>query len=355
MKVLIVGNFLSGAGYNRCVCEELAARLMGEGWHVITTSSKPGRAARLIDMLATCWRRRSEYQVAEVSVFSGLAFMWAEAVCALLRSLGKPYVLTLHGGNLPTFARRWPSRVRRLLSSARAVTAPSAFLYEQLRPFYQDLGLLPNAIDLNNSVFRLRSHPEPKLIWVRAFAQLYNPMLAPRVLSCLSQEWPQAELTMIGPDKHDGSLAATRELASKLDVAERVRLTGAVAKVDVPRHLSSGDIFLNTTNADNTPVSVLEALANGMCVVSTNVGGLPYLMRHEHNALLVPPDDAEQMARAVRRVLCEPGLAAKLSAEGRALAERHAWEGILPRWKQLLTDCSRECAGARRTRTALRT
>src|SRR5215813_8189901 len=130
-RVLIVGNLLSSTLGVRSVSEDLAARLSAAGWELITTSEKPGRLARLIDMALTVWRRRKEYEVANVEVFSGLAFRWAQIVCFLLRRLGKPYVLTLHGGNLPNFARRRPGRVRRLLKSARFVTTPSRYLIEQ--------------------------------------------------------------------------------------------------------------------------------------------------------------------------------------------------------------------------------
>ena len=106
--ILLVGNFLSGSGFNRGVCEDLAERLAQVGWPVITTSKKPVRPARLLDMVWTAWRRRNEYRLAQVDVYSGPSFLWAEAVCAVLRRAGKPYVLTLHGGALPDFARRWP-------------------------------------------------------------------------------------------------------------------------------------------------------------------------------------------------------------------------------------------------------
>jgi len=100
--------------------------------------------------------------------------------------------------------------------------------------------------------------------------------------------------------------------------------------------MAKGDIFLNTTNVDNAPVTVLEAMASGLCVVSTNVGGIPYMLEDEQDALLVPPDDAEAMAAAVRRVLTEPRLAESLSRNARHKAERSDWAVVLPQWETLL-------------------
>jgi glycosyltransferase involved in cell wall biosynthesis len=338
--ILLVGNFLSGAGFTRGVCEDLAERLTEAGWSVITTSHKPARLPRLADMVVTAWRRRHEYAVAQVDVYSGPSFLWAEAVCWVLRRAGKPYVLTLHGGALPAFARRWPGRVRRLLRSAAAVTTPSRYLWEQMRLYRPELRLLPNPLDIGRYPFAPRQRPQPRLVWLRAFHRIYNPTLAPRVVALLAREFPNVHLTMVGPDKGDGSLQATQHLAVELGVAGRIAWLGGVLKADVPVWLSQGDIFLNTTNVDNTPVSVLEALASGLCVVSTDVGGIPYLLEHEEDALLVPPDDPEAMAAAVRRVLTEPGLAERLSRNARKKAEGFDWSVVLPQWEKLLLEVS---------------
>jgi glycosyltransferase involved in cell wall biosynthesis len=335
-SVLLVGNFLSATVGTRGVCEDLSNQLHLSGWNVVTTSNRKQRLPRLSDMLATCWRQRRHYDVAQVDVYSGPAFLWAEAVCWLLQHIGKPYVLTLHGGNLPSFARRWPRRVRRLLHSAGAVTTPSNYLLKQLRMYRADLLLLPNPVDLAAYDFKLRQQPRPHLVWLRAFHQIYNPSLAPQVLSRLVADIPDVQLTMVGPDKGDGSLQRTLEEAARLNVTNRMNLPGGVTKPEVPRVLNTGDIFLNTTNFDNTPVSVLEAMACGLCVVSTNVGGIPYLLEDGFDALLVPPDDPQAMADAVCRILTEPGIGGQLSLNAHTKAEQFDWAIVLPQWEDLL-------------------
>jgi glycosyltransferase involved in cell wall biosynthesis len=140
---------------------------------------------------------------------------------------------------------------------------------------------------------------------------------------------------MVGPDK-DGSLATTQAYARDRGIAARVTFTGGIPKADVPRQFDRADIFLNTATIDNAPVSVMEAMAAGLCIVSTDTGGLPHLLTHDHDALLVPPGDAEAMAAAVRRLVGEPGLAERLSRNARATAEKHAWDRVLPLWEALL-------------------
>lgn len=335
--ILLVGNFLS-ASIGRSVCEDLADRFLGLGWPVLVTSRKPGRINRLIDVVCTIWDKRQRYSVAQVDVYSGLAFSLAEIACWVLRCAGKPYILTLRGGNLPVFAYRWPGRVQGLLSSAVLVTTPSRYLLEKLGHFRGDLRLLPNPLDLHNYEFRLRVKPKPHLIWLRAFHKIYNPSLAPKVVASLTQDFPNIHLTMVGPDKKDGSLEAVKYTAVKCKVLDRLTFPGKITKSEVPRWLNQGDIFLNTTNIDNTPVSVLEAMACGLCVVSTNVGGIPYLLENERDALLVPPDNPEAMASAVYRILTEPGLGEWLSSNGRRKTLQFDWSTILPKWESLFNE-----------------
>ena len=344
-RVLVIGNFLLAPVGTRGVCAELAQRLRDSGCRVLTASPRRQRIARLLDMLHVCWSERKNYDVVQVDVYSGLSFLWAEAVCSLLRLLRKPYVLTLHGGNLPLFARQWPRRVRSLLRSANAVTAPSAYLLDQMRSYRAPLHLLPNALDLQAYTFRLRRRPQPHLMWLRAFHEIYNPALAVRILALLLKDFPDARLTMIGPDKGDGSLKNVDKLASQFGVRDRTVIRPGVPKCEVPPLLNEGEIFLNTARIDNTPVSVLEAMACGMCVVSTAVGGIPHLLKHRTDALLVPSGDARAMATSVIAILNNPDLAERLSRNARRTAEQFDWCAVLPLWKSLLTSVMSEVKG----------
>jgi glycosyltransferase involved in cell wall biosynthesis len=337
-SVLIVGNFCSSYFRTRGVCEDLADRLSSLGWHVIKTSACAPRLTRLLDMTRTAWFRRHQYQLAQVDVFSGPAFVWAEIVCAVLRRARKPYILTLHGGSLPSFAAKHTGRMSRLLGSAAVVTTPSRYLGEQMRPYRQTLLLLPNALDINAYEFNIRKKPEPRLVWLRQFSSqhVYNPVLALRVVEILAKQLPNIKLLMVGSDKGDGSLRKFRALVSELGLADRIALPGGVAKSDVPKWLNKGDIFLNTTNTDNTPVSLMEAMACGLCIVTTDPGGIGYLLDHEDDALLVPRNNPGAMAEAVRRLLNEDGLAERLSGNAGLKAKQFDWSAVLPKWQELL-------------------
>jgi glycosyltransferase involved in cell wall biosynthesis len=205
-----------------------------------------------------------------------------------------------------------------------------------MKSYSDNLKLLPNSIEIGNYRFRLRNRLKPRLIWLRSFHELYNPSLAPKVISILNDTFSDIKLTMVGPDKGDGTRQLTEITAKELNVTDRLVIEGGIPKEDVPKLMNTGDIFLNTTNWDNTPISVIEAMACGLCVVSTNVCGIPYLLEHEKDALLVPPDDPEAMAAAVHRLIMEPNLAERLSRNARHKVEQFDWSVILPQWESLL-------------------
>lgn len=312
-------------------------RLAKTGWTVRLASAKRPKLARIVDMITTIWTERANYEVANVDLFSGAAFNWAEWAAYLLRALGKPYVLTLRGGNLASMARKSPQRIARMLAGAGAVVAPSAFLGDVASSFGVDVRRIPNALRVEAYPYRHRVAPRPRLVWLRAFHEIYNPQLAVTVTAQLVTDLEGVALGMIGPEK-DGSLSRSMAAATQMGVTTQVCFFGPVPKDQVPNYLADADIFLNTTNIDNTPVSVLEAMACGLCVVSTNIGGIPFLLEHEHDALLVPPNDPAAMTAAVRRILTEPGLAGRLSANARRKAEQFDWSIVLPRWETLFRE-----------------
>lgn len=339
-RILLVGIHLPPDAGSRSVGEGLAKKLRDIGFVVHLTSARRSKALRVAEMLYTVWSARHFYDVVQLDVYSTAAFSWAEWVSRLAQAFGKPLVLTLHGGNLPVFARNHPRRISRLFSRATAITAPSRYLADALQNFQREIQVIPNPVDLEAHQYKQRYTLKPTLIWLRTFHRIYDPGLAVQVLAKITSKIPEARLTMIGPDK-DGSLAAVRAQAKRLGVLSQITFTGGVAKSDVPGLLSTSDIFLNTTTIDNSPVSVLEAMASGLAVVSTNVGGVPYLIEDAHDGILVPPGNADAMAAAVMRLLNEPALAARLSRNARNKAEAYGWEAILPRWENLFSDVAR--------------
>jgi glycosyltransferase involved in cell wall biosynthesis len=335
-SILFIGNHFNNKLDFTYLADELVDRLNKDGWVTLKASKYHNKLIRILDMLSTILLKSRKYKVAEVDVFSGHAFFWAEASTQLLHLLKKPTILTLHGGNLPAFSESHPGRTGKLLRMANTVVTPSAYLQKRLKHFRENIQIIPNPIEIEKYPFHIRGNPTPKLIWLRAFHAIYNPSMAIHVLSQLQPKGKDIFLTMVGPDKKDGSLIELTALAQQFNITENLSIPGVVPRSQVPDWLNKNDIFLNTTNIDNTPVSVIEAMACGLCIVSTNVGGIPYLLEDGIDALLVPPGDAPAMAAAVNQILSDPSLAKKLSVNARKKAETFSWDIVYPQWVSLL-------------------
>src|SRR5690606_5008813 len=133
----------------------------------------------------------------------------------------------------------------------------------------------------------------------------------------------------------DGSLSAAKKYAKKHDL--RVNFTGKLKKKEWIKLSTAYDIFINTSDIDNTPVSVIEAMALGLPVVSTNIGGIPYLIEEGKTGLLVNPNDPEAMAKKIISLLNDTDLAARLAQHGGEKTMEFDWELIKEEWNKVLT------------------
>ncbi len=198
---------------------------------------------------------------------------------------------------------------------------------------YSNLKYIPNTIELQLYTDYKKNFKTPKLLWVRSFARIYNPLMAVKVFIKIRKEFPDAEICMVGPKKDDSYLKTVKFAKSeKVDIV----LTGKLSKEEWIALSKDYNIFINTTHFDNTPISVIEAMALGLPVVSTNVGGIPYLLKHNTNALLVADDDVDDMAEQIKRLIVEPGLAQRLSQNGKELVKDFDWDVVKKQWSDLL-------------------
>lgn len=313
--------------------EILAERMAEEGAEVFTTSPKARRLPRLIDTLRSVRRWRGSVDVIIIAVFSGPGFWMADATSRVGRRCGIPQVLVLHGGNLPAFANRHVVATRRLLERADVVVAPSQYLASEV-PTQSTIEVIPNVFDIGTIPYRERREPRPRLLWMRTFHPIYNPLLALDVLDRVRRCHPEATLTMAGQEK--GLLDGCIQRAAELGLVDAVTFPGFLNEHQKRQALVDHDVFLNTNDIDNTPVSVLEAAAAGLGVVSTDAGGLTYLFRDGEEALLVPRDAPDAMAEAVVALLGDAVLAQRLSIGGRRVAEQSDWRTVRERWLSLL-------------------
>lgn len=335
-RILMIGTFASASGGYPGVSQLLGTRLRERGFHVDWASTRRNPWRKLLDM---AWRGlTSDGQVVIVDVFALRAFHYARLLSRIARWRRKRLFLILHGGELPRRLALSPGSMRRLFARADRIIAPSGFLDEAIcAPLGFRATIIPNALERDTYPYRARREIAPRIFWLRAFHRQYRPDDAIRTVALLKTAFPAVSLVMAGPDK-DGSLATCRALAASLGVADQVAFPGLITKGEIKEHGMAADLFLNTTSIDNTPVSVIEAMAMGMCVVSTSAGGIPYLLRDGDTGLLAPVGDPEALARQMTRLLLESDLAARISKQARAATAAFDIEAVLDRWEPLLRD-----------------
>lgn len=337
LDLCIIGNLLGrNPGFATTQGQILADLLSVDGHVVVSVSSKINRLSRLFEIVRTVIAKRKNVDILMVEVYSGANFIVADIIGSLGRLFRIPMIFVLHGGNLPQLTRLHPRWARRVLDQANILVAPSKFLRRELRELGMSIRVVHNIVDLPQYPFKLRQEVAPRLLWMRAFHDLYRPQMAVRVLDVIIKKYPNATLVMAGVDK--GLEPEIKKMGDDLGLSEALRFPGFLEHRAKIEEFSNADIFLNTNHVDNMPVAVIEARAMGLPVVATSVGGIPYMITNGEDGLLVPDSDVDAMAAAIVALLENPELAGRISKNGRKVAERSSWEKVRADWEKLFDE-----------------
>jgi len=333
-QLLYIGNKLSKHGNTATSIETLGSFLEVEGFKVFYASSKKNKVLRFLDMIiSTIWfSKKVDYVL--IDTYSTQNFYFALVTSQLCRIFNVKYIAKLHGGDLPNRLQKSPFLCELLFRNAYKITAPSAYLMKAFEVKYsKNLIYIPNTIEIDKYNFLKRECNVPKLLWVRSFSKIYNPKMAIDVLFNLKKDFPRAVLTMVGPDK-ENLIDDCKKYASELNV--EVEFTGKLAKEEWVKLSKDYNVFINTTHFDNTPISVIEAMALGLPIVSTNVGGIPFLLTDKENGLLIADCDTDGMTNAIAEIFNNEILREKIATNARNTVESFDWNVIKQKWFEIL-------------------
>lgn len=337
LHILYIGNKLAEHGRTPTAIDTLGPLLEQEGHTLYYASNKLKQSARLREMLYSIWTYRKQVDMVLIDTYSTTAFYYAWMAAKLCGWLGIKYMPILHGGNLPERFQHSPGKCRTVFGNSVMSIAVSPYLLHYLEQAGYKGTVIENSIRLADYSFRHRTKPQPRLLWVRSFHETYNPLMAIHVVQELTRQHPGVHLTMVGPDV-DGSMEACKQLSSLLEVEEQITFTGKLTKQEWTTLAQEHDVFINTTHYDNLPVSVLEAMALGLPVVSTNVGGIPYIIQDKQNGVLVNPGEPSEMADAIQQLIRNEELSALVSLNARKYAEQFDWSIIKVKWQKLFNS-----------------
>jgi len=335
-KILYVGNDLKHKFINTTVMRTLGPALEQEGYTVYYTSPKKNKVLRLLDMIISVLRYGRRVDVVFIDTYSTLNFYYALTVSWLAALFKLPYIPILHGGNLVTRIKSSPILAHRIFDNAHINISPSRFLYEAFKTHhYDNVIYVPNFLKIEQYPLVEKTYDRLNILWVRSLESMYNPKLALLVMKQLKESGYDARLCMVGPDR-DGQKADLSGFARDhhLDVS----FTGKLSKADWIDTSKDYNLFLNTTNIDNMPVSVIEAMALGFPIVSTNVGGLPYLIDQNENGILVQPNNIDAMTKAITELWTDKVRLKAMSAKARKTAETFDWHEVKAKWIAVLDE-----------------
>lgn len=185
---------------------------------------------------------------------------------------------------------------------------------------------------LTGDVARLRPEDRSGLLFVGRLAPEKG---VDTLLRALALAGGDARLALVGTGPEEAGL---RRLADREGVSGRVLFRGSLDPAAVRATMARSAALVLPSRAENFPLVLLEAMASGLPVVATGVGGVPELALNERNALLVPPDDPEALASALGRVLGDPTLRAALAAAGRRTARDYTWDRVTARYLELAEE-----------------
>lgn len=284
---------------------------------------------RLLPYLAKLWRASKRVQLFHIMANSGWAWHLFAAPAIWIAWLRRvPVVVNYRGGEADSFFERQFRWVKPTLLLARNVVVPSAFLERIFNKREIAVEVVPNIIDLSRFFPVPRERGRFHLIVTRNLEDIYDIPTALRAFAIVRQHLPSARLTVAGSGP---KLAELQQLCDEMGITSAVCFTGRLDNEQVADLYRLADLMLNPSLADNMPISLLEAMASGVPVVSTNVGGVPYLVKDGMEALLVPPGDALAMADASLKVLQDRELAVRLVSAGIQAARRYTWSEVKPR------------------------
>ena len=257
-----------------------------------------------------------------------------------------PFVLTYHAGpmrkgRLAPDALGWAYEhvlLPRTAGRASQVIVSSMFVARELgHALGKDCVAIPPGVD--EHVFTPSATPAPPdaLLYVGSLSSTTpykNVPLLLRAVRALRPRYPAISLAIVG----DGDMStAYAEQAEQLEITRHVTFRGRLAGAELVDAYQRASVLALPTLFDSAPTVLVEAMACGVPVVSTIVGGIPDLVESGVEGLLVPPADLDAFTGALDDLLGDPRRATALGAAGRARVERSLnWPVLAARTSEIL-------------------
>ena len=291
------------------------------------------------------WRSLKDVDIAHIYSASYASFLLAPfPAWWMARSRGKKTLINYHSGEARDHLRRSPI-ARLVLHRTDKLVVPSGYLETVFKEFGLPAQAVPNIVDLSQFHYRRRAPLRPHLVCTRGFHPYYGIDVVVRAFAEVQKLYPEAQLDLVGGGALEQSI---RDLVIQMNLSN-VNFTGVASRQQIGGFYDRADIFVNASNLDNMPVSVLEAFASGTPVVTTEPEGMKYIVAHDRTGLLSSPGDATALAKNIVRVLQEPDLAARLAQNAFEESSRYRWGAVREQWLKAYADLMSRSEKSERT------
>jgi len=320
-KILFIANYRPASGGISTQVDMLNKMLQREGFYTSILSLKGNVWYRFKAFFRLLWIGK-RYNVFHIHACSGRGFLPAVIGILVGKMLRRKIILTYHGGGARAFFKKRSWLVEFFLNKTHTNIVLSGFLKEVFDQYSIPCTIIPNIVELNTSLFVERKEIHPNFIGIRSFTPTYNIPCTLNAFKAVKNKYPDATLMLLG----DGPLRESMEQYVKEQSIKDVSFIGVVPNVKIYDYLNKADIMLSSPLIDNMPVSLLEGFNAGTLVISSRVGGVPYMIEDGVNGLLFESRNSDEMASKMIEALENQEWTKKMISTAHDNLKMYSWE-----------------------------
>ena len=325
MKILLISNYKRGVGGINAQVDLLQQFINQEdGWHADIFSTKGNLIRRCIAFFKLLCKAR-RYDIVHIHACSYWGMVPAVFGIIVGKLWHKRTIITYHGGEAKEYFAKNAAFVRRWLGRADEVIVLSGFLKEIFDQHQIPCVVIPNIVVLRPQTERTTTIA-PKFISIRHLEPLYNILCVLQAYEQVLKQYQEASLDILG----QGSMRAELEAYVQEHNLTAVRFIGQVPNNKIYDYFAKASIMLSAPKIDNMPVSLLEAMNAGLLVISSRVGGVPYMIEDGKTGLLFESDNSEDMAAKMIWALEHPQEVNTMILNAQGEVQKYSWSNVKP-------------------------
>lgn len=321
-RILLIGNYQPSVGGISGQMEVLCQCLQKEDIDCTIFSTKGSFLKRLL-RFCELLRIARQYDVLHIHGCSEWGFLPIVYGIFIGKIWHKRIIVTYHGGGADEYFSQHARFVKRWFSRANVVIVLNGFLKKVFDKYAIPCVVIPNIVELSEPVQR-KEHKGIRFISVRHLRPLYNIPCILEAYRQVREQYADCSLTILGQGPQREEL---EQMVQDLHIPD-VIFVGQVPNTEMMRYLSESDIMLSAPHIDNMPVSVLEAMNAGVLVISSRVGGVPYIIEENQTGLFFTDDKATELASKMMWAIEHPKEREQMVTAAQADVQKYTWQNI---------------------------